>query len=493
MRTTFLGILVVLLFASFLTWVTAPRQQTDAPILYWVTDMHPGREAQVRVFHEWLEKNGHPRIELRLDAANNDISKKLIQGVSGVAGEILDCYRGKQDMLYLYQAGILQDITEWAEEFGFGPEATWDSIVPDMVIDGKQYGFPRNVSTVMYWVNKDTFARYGIEPPSGPWTWDEFEAMGREFVARANADNPRPRRFFAVPDPSFPMVLPTIMLRSAGMDLFNETLTGSAIDDPRFAMVLERIHQWMFIDRIIPNSADAASFAGAAGFGGAYLHLFNEGTFGLFMLGRYAVLRFRQFDPIQLGVVEPPHLDYRNTLIFSGLPTLFRNAPNSHLAKYFFAFMASEEYNMLIVEDGDALPPNPKFTRTEAFLRPPDHPNEWGAHEAFATAAEDLAITYTNSPFVLPFDVNRMLQRSVDLFFNGMIPSDRVGRQFVEGIDQAIAENLEDRPQLRSEFDRRAALQEKIDALRAEGAPIPREWIYNPFHLKYYADKNLLL
>jgi hypothetical protein len=80
MRPLFTFLFLVLIAASVLTWLTAPDQQTDDPIIYWMTDMHPGREAQMNTFQEWIDKYDHPPMELRLDAANNDLSKKLIQG-----------------------------------------------------------------------------------------------------------------------------------------------------------------------------------------------------------------------------------------------------------------------------------------------------------------------------------------------------------------------------------------------------------------------------
>jgi multiple sugar transport system substrate-binding protein len=409
-----------------------------------------------------------------------------------VAGEILDCYRGKQDMLYLYQAGILKDLTASAQELGYGPDATWEAIVPDLMVKDKQYGFPRNVSVVMYWVNKDTFDKYGIDPPSGPWTWEDFERIGREFVAKANADNPSPRRFFAVPDPWYGLVHPTILLRSTELDLFNETLTAVTTRDERFAFVLRKIHQWMYVDRLIPSNADSASFSGSAGFGGAYLHLFKEGNFGLFMMGRYAVLQLREFEPINLSVVEPPHEKYRNTVIFAGVPTIFRNAPNADLAEYFLAYMASEEYNMIIVNDGDALPPNPIYTQTEEFLRPAAYPNEWGCHEAFSQAAADIAITHSNSPYVLPVVVNTLLGKYYDLFLNGLISAEEAGVEFAGEIERALEENLAKRPVLAREFEEQVQIQQQIDALKAAGQPIPREWVTNPFYLKYYEDRGLL-
>lgn len=492
MRRMLTYIFLILVVLSIATWWSIPSQYSDKPILYWVTDMHPGRPEQIDTFHKWLDKHGYPEMEMRLDAANNDISKKLIQGVSGVAGEILDVYRGKQEMLYLFQAGILKDVTEPAQELGFDPSNTWEAIAPDLLIDNRQYGFPRNVAVLMYWVNENTFEQYGMAPPPKSWTWDDFERIGREFVEKANRDNPSPRRFFALPDHFNPNVLPTIMLRSKGLDVFNETLTACVLNDPRFAMVMERIHQWTYTDRLIPSSADQASFSGSAGFGGAVLHLFNQGSFGMVMMGRYALLQLRQFEPIPLSVVAPPHRDYPNTIIFAGMPTVFRDAPHADLAKYFLAYMASEEYNMLIVRDGDALPPNPIYTKTEAFLRPPEYPNEWGSHEAFSAAAESLAITYSNSPFVLPVSSNRLFQRYYDLFMNGRITAEVAGNRLAEAVNRELFENLRDRPVLRARYEEKVLIQQKIDARKAAGQPIPREWIDNPFHLKYYADHGLL-
>lgn len=492
MRYLFVVILAVLSLASMLTWWTAPDQQSEVPTLYWITDPHPGRKNQIDTFHRWLEKNKHPPMEMVLDAANNDVSKKLIQGISGVAGEILDASRGKQEMLYLYQSGILKELTEPAKELGFGKEHTWDAIVPDLMIDGEQYGFPRNVAVMMYWVNKDTFTRYGIELPSERWTWDDFERIGREYVKAANADNPSPRRFFAMPEMIDPLVLPTIMMRSKGMDLFNETLTECTLNDPRYVSTLKKINQWIHEDRLIPSSADQASFSGSAGFGGAILHLFKEGDFGILMMGRYALLQLRMFEPMNLAVVEPPYEYYPNTLIFAGVPTIYREAKHVDLAKYFLAYMASEDYNMLIVRDGDALPPNPIYTRTEEFLRPAAYPNEWGCHGAFADAADSIAITYSSSRFVLPVTVTRLFLRYYDLFTNSRATAEESAESAAKAINAAIQINLKDRPLLQKRYEEKLSIQAKIDALKAEGAPIPAEWIDNPFYLKYYNDRGLL-
>lgn len=122
------GIGLLLIAANFGTWLSLPQQQSELPILYWVTDPHPAREEQIQTFYQWLEKNDYPPMEIRVDAANTEITKKLIQGVSGVAGEIIDCYRAKRDLLLFYNVGMLEDVTDAANTLGFGPDQTYPAM-----------------------------------------------------------------------------------------------------------------------------------------------------------------------------------------------------------------------------------------------------------------------------------------------------------------------------------------------------------------------------
>lgn len=45
---------------------------------------------------------------------------------------------------------------------------------------------------------------------------------------------------------------------------------------------------------------------------------------------------------------------------------------------------------------------------------------------------------------------------------------------------------------LRERYQADCELQKKIDEYKAAGKKIPAEWIKNPFHLRYYREKNML-
>ena len=86
-----------------------------------------------------------------------------------------------------YQSiGLLADVTEEAAKYDFGIDQTYGALEPLLTVGGRQYGFPCNVNVMGLWVNVETFAKLGLEPPPPQWDFATFERIGKEFVRRAN-------------------------------------------------------------------------------------------------------------------------------------------------------------------------------------------------------------------------------------------------------------------------------------------------------------------
>jgi multiple sugar transport system substrate-binding protein len=496
MKYLFLVILAVLVAASLGTTLSLPDARSEVPVIYWVTDPNPAREEQIRLFHEWLIENGHvtedgqPICQLRLDTANRDVTKQIIQGVSGVAGDIFDVGSGA-GLQQLHSIGLLRDVTEAAHRLGFDPSYTYPAIESEITLDGRQYMFPCNVATSQLWVNKETFERFNQPLPPKRWTFDEFEELGRAFVEAANKDLPHQQYFYAG------AMDRVVMYRSLGLDMFNETLTACALDDPRYAQTLDRLYKWTYVDHIIPTAAELASFSTDSGYGGAQAQLFATGNVAMMLSGRYMLIQFREFSrlrieqgrpPLALTVSEFPHGGFPNSIIATRAAAIYAGSDHPELAELFLAYLASESYNMQIVRDADALPPNPIYTRNEEYLRPAEWPNEWGTHEHFANAAQTIAIGSSNSPFILTATARRLEKDAYDAFMNGLIDAEAAGEMAAKNINMEIRRTLIENPKLQDDFDQARAIQEKIDAYRAQGKPVPLEWLKNPFHRRYYQE-----
>jgi multiple sugar transport system substrate-binding protein len=486
LKYIFLGISVILSILGFGTYLSYPNTNSEVPVLYWVTDANPARKIQVSAFDDWLVENGYvtedgkPMMELRIDSGNRDTSKQIIQGVSGVAGDIMDCYVEQLEAI-----GLLEDVTESAKKLGFSTDKTYQAIVPSLVARNKkgefrQYGYPCNVASAMLWVNKKTFEKYGMTPPSKRWTLDDFERIGKELSAKANVGKDRPDVFLAS------SLDYTIMIRSLGLSVFNETLTQCSLGDERYIKVLKLLDKWTNVDCILPSKSDLESFDTQAGYGGAALQLFNTGNFALYGSGRYGLIGLRKLpEQLSLGVVEPPHGGFPNNKATTRCAAVYKGGEHKELAKLFLAYLASATYNDIIVADADALPPNPAVTKTEAYLRPKDYPNEWGCHEAFSDAAKNISIPGASSPYVSNAGTKRLILMWKEKFESQLCSAEETAMGTEAAINKEIVRTLEEMPRLAPLYKIDQRTQEKVDAYRKAGKKVPQSWVSNPFHLAH--------
>jgi len=492
------AVFAVLAVASVATWLTMPGAASDVPVILWVTDKNPARDRQVDIFHDWLVEQGYTTedgtkaVELRLDMGNAEQTKKIIHSVSGVAGDLMDQFNGGNIRL-LQAMGVLRPVDDAAAELGFGLDATYPALEPELFVDGRQYAFPANVVAHMLWVNPATFREVGMRPPPARWTVEEFERIGERWVERANAGRPRRDRFFVE------SLSPETLHRSMGLSRFNETMTATNYTDPRYADALRLLYRWTYELHLMPSASEQSAFATEAGYGGGGPQLFYRGNYAMMRSGRYMLIQFRKFEkPMDLAVSEPPHAGFPNTSMGTRCVTLYRGSDHPREAAWFLQYLASEAYNMQIVRDADALPPNPKYVDLDLFKYPPEHPNEWDAetgqsvHTAFSTAAITIGIGGTYSPFVLPAVVRRIEGEQRDKFMNDLLTAEHAAAETERLVEAELQRSLTEQPKLRPRYEKLLLQQVEIDRLKAEGKPIPTGLVTNPFYKRYYAEQRML-
>jgi multiple sugar transport system substrate-binding protein len=575
MKYLLLVLFLCLLLASLVTHRLMPESASARPVLYWVTDANPARDAQIHFFHLWQVKHGHsvtmplasedearsflavqsrlmqmslreinpqlksivegtssatnaypititlPLAEMRTDSANSDLTKRIIQGVSGVGGDIMDTQSG-QTMRQLQGIGLLSDITESGGRLGFSPDRTYPALLPEITIpsaDGslRQYMFPCNVNASGYIVNLEAFERVGMPAPPHRWTIEEFERIGTEYVKRANAGLPRNRFFFVG------SVDNATLRRTFGADTFNETMTASIVDSAPSVEAATTYLRWLNDLRLLPSAADKAGFASDSGYSGQEPQLFHSGNYAMTFTGRFTLIQYRQFNidrakagrpAMKLAVSEMPHAAIPITSLFTRAAVIYSGGKHRELAELFLAYLASEDYNMQVVRDADALPPNPEFTERPEFLNPAPDPSkgiyaetERDFHRPFKEMAETIAVATSHSPFILTVVAQREVARAEEAFINGNVsPADALASA-KRRIDTEIARNLSENASLRPLYEKKRAQQQQIDAMKARidafsksntQSPIPDElkiptsMIDNPCHRVLYAKQGWL-
>lgn len=483
----------ILVLAAIGTFRTQPEAKSDVPILYWTVSRNEVTLERIAQFHAWLVKYGHvtkdgrPSFELRIDPSLSDGSKRMIHGVSGVASDLVHGTMG-----YFSKCGMLMDITEVAKAQGFSEEATYEAGRPDLTVLDVQYGFPQGVYSPILWVNVDTFAKYGMEPPPRYWNYKEFEAIGVEFVSRANRPGD-PLRVFFLDDfgQSNNFRFMRAMWRDQGLDDYNETMTRCTLDDPRFAEVLRRVYRWTHELRLMPTAADLASATAEGGFGGTNLPLFHQGRFAMINSSRSALIRLREYAaPPLLSVSFYPFDDFINTTVIAQTVGVYELSRHKDLALLFLKFLTSREHNENMIENPSALPPVPGHTETEAYLRPPDHPNEWAVHKAEALAAREFSIARPQGPYIPLNPQNRIEKDGLERVMNNLLTPEEAAKWVAQRINRELAHNVAESERLKKVYDQDLKLQEKIDRYRSEGRKVPLSWIRNPYHRRYYVFKG---
>ena len=489
MRTLFVTCFLVLAAAALATWLTEPDMSSDVPVLYWATDPNPARIQQVAEFHEWLVEQGHttadgkPIVELRLETVAADY-KGVIQGVSGVSADIIQC-----SVPWYQSIGLLADVTDEAKEQGFGIDQTYPALEPLLSVDGRQYGFPCNVNVMALWINLDTFDKLGMAPPPPSWDWDTFERIGKEFVHKANPAGERQSVFF-VNKFEHPYMI-RAMYRSLGVSEFNESMTRSGLDHEGYARTLARIYKWTYVDHIAASAAEESAFSTESGYSGAGLTLFQQGHYGMYNIGRWILIRLREFKaPPRVAVSHYPYAEFPNAVIGTRVAAVYAATRYPREAKLFLAYLASKKYNMGIVRSADALPPSPEYTQIESYTRPAAFPHEWGSHEIPAEGAETIAIATSVSPFVPMATVDRYTKKALDEVMADLATPEAAAAEAARRIDAEIQLTLKESARLRARYDEALEVQERIDSYRKQGRKVPMAWIQNPFHRRYYLEKG---
>jgi multiple sugar transport system substrate-binding protein len=505
MKYLIVTVFFLLLVASEETWRHMPDVHSSVPVITWVTDNNPARSEQIKLFQDWIAKIGGPPCKLVLDVGNGDDTKKIIQSVSGVGSDVMDVSNGR--LGYYHAIGFLADVTDAARELHYDMSHTYPAIAPDICVrnaqgEERQYLFPCNVFSTMGIVNCGALRQFHQPTPPVRWTVQEFEALGKAFVDAANAPGVHDH-FYSV-DPDL-----RLLRRSMGVADFDETQTHSTLDDPKNVEALQLIQRWRAM-HIIPSKADEASFttANPDAYGGANGDLFNRGYYAIIWSGRHMVIGFRQDDqgraargepPLELAVVEPPNGGFPYTSIGTRAAGVYEAGKHLRMAEYFQAFLASDAYNEQVLRDGDAMPPDPKWAKSEEYLHPAEDPSrgvyketEWNFHGPFAKGALEIAVGGSYSPFVLNAVADREDDAARDLFLESeQLTAEEAVHRAQERINDEIQRTLNENPSLRPQYDALCRQQKQIDELKAAGKKVPLSLIIDPYRRAHMQAQGL--
>ncbi len=155
---------------------------------------------------------------------------------------------------------------------GFSRDAFYPDVLGAQTVDGKLYGVPRFVQTMLLYYNKDLFAKAGVAEPNENWTWEkdflDAAAKLKTYMAGVVTEATFPIAFS--PD------LRNSLVTSWGGDFFDKAGKKSTLEDAKALAGLEFAHALRFRHRY---AAEQGQEAGAT---------FNNGRIAMQVVGSFA-------------------------------------------------------------------------------------------------------------------------------------------------------------------------------------------------------------
>jgi multiple sugar transport system substrate-binding protein len=424
--------------------MTMPRENTDGRVVIaWSTDPNPARPIQIAPFHE---KN--PNILVRVEP--NTFDRTIVQAATGVGPDLIEIYDAAQ-MVTLVEAGVLLDLTPYAEEYGIGVDVTYPKLQGNLVYNGKQYRFPANVASAVLFYNKRVFREAGIpEPRAEGMTWEEYI----DLVGPLTVRRPDGRGF-----ERFGMALSQsdaehIHLQY-GARIFTDDGTKCVLDSPESIAAMQFYLDLMHKHQLAPSPDSAATISGDGGWGVNQMHWFATGRAATMIGSRWMIILLRQYPEMvdNLGVALLPHLEGGVPASYCGArgPGINALSENVEESLRFLQYLASDEYSRIIAMSSDALPPNRHYVEDPSRLLNPEYPGE-DFQEVFVRSM-DFAESKENSPFVESSFVYRVWREALDSMENRLSTPEEAMRQVTRRVNERIRLNLLDQPELRRRYE----------------------------------------
>lgn len=408
--------------------------------LVWMSDENPTREQQVDLFNKT-----NPKYNLELDPNNGGIEKVIVQSIAGVGPDLLDCH-SPFELSACVKAGIAWDITDELKKLGIDPlRQSWSVGAPFLVYKGRVYGFLDNAAADGIWFNKDLFDQAGLPYPKGSWTWDQFLPVAEKLTIRDAHGHAK--QYGLMMDWS---IWQTFMMQWGGR-LFTPDGTKCIVDSPEAVQGIQLMQDLVYKYKVTPSPSEEDAMASAGGWGAGCINQFGGGRGAMAVGGRWWLCSLRNFKGLKLGSTECPHGPRRIWFGYGRSTLINKNSRKRREALAFLKYLASPQFNRLVSDQADGLPPVTATCSNEWFLHNPKHPEEdfhgvWRDIMANASSVAD-------SPFVNGQVVSRIMKKQMDLVKSGQRTAAQAMKSAAVQINDEIKRNLEEDLSLKAQYD----------------------------------------
>jgi multiple sugar transport system substrate-binding protein len=231
---------------------------------------------------------------------------------------------------------------------------------------GPLYGLPKDMTTAVFYVNLDLFAKAGVRVPYEGWTWDEFEQTCKKITALSNTPGFEGRKIYGA---SFDLWSDTLrqILWSFGGDFFGPGgFRDVALDQPAAQEALEFIRRSRFDDKFTYNNTGVSTEGKQEFYSG---NIGCVGPYGRWMTPRYASISTFKWDVVPVPYKEKK--DHASQVFYTAW-AMSSKTPYPKEAFKLIKFLCGGEGAAQQSRLGLGIPPLKSVAHSIDFLEPAD-------------------------------------------------------------------------------------------------------------------------
>ncbi len=287
---------------------------------------------------------------------------------SGTAPDIF--WIGAVELADFVNTGKILDLKPFIDN---DPDFSLDDFYPQTIAelnrDGKVYGLPRDISTMVTYFNEDLFREAGLKTPEelaaeGNWNWETFLDAAQKLTDPS-------KQQYGVGFGNWWGPAWGYFTYAGGGSIFNEDRTACALDRPESIEGATFAKQLYDQQLLPPGDADSEN-------------LFNAGKVGMYFNGRWFTPGVRQNAQFNWDVAEMPEGKTKSTWLFWGPYLVNADTRNPEAAWEVLKQITSADAMAKVAEMGTNIPARTDQSAVDVFLAstPPDN------NQAFIAGAE---------------------------------------------------------------------------------------------------------
>jgi ABC-type glycerol-3-phosphate transport system substrate-binding protein len=449
----FLCLLVIGIMVAVLQWTGGPAAGHGGVQLVWATDDNPVRQEQMALFRDWYRKEFGAPIDIRIDPANSDQTKVIVQSVAGAGPDLFDVF-GRVGLQTIIESGIVYDITDAAAKGGFGPDRFWPVLRDNIVFAERQYAVPDNAVSPLIVVNQEMLEQKGLKLPGPGWNWNDLLALAQALTLHDAGG--RVTRYGLLS-----INWENLIFQNGGA-FFNDSGTRCIFNSPQTVAALQFYHDLEFKYHVMPTTVDRSSMSSQGGYGSGNVTLFTGQRGAMLDFARYIYIVINQTNRERaqegqppLRIMPLPPLTGIKPLLIAGARCTAINRRSRHVteALRFLQFLTSKEFNDQINRSADSLNATAEFARSPAGVDiTGGRPSIAGCDSPLWVQATLQSVSTPGSVFVSGPAFTQIVTEESDRLENNLQSPAETAARIQDRVNAAMARYLALRPALKRQW-----------------------------------------